>query len=88
LVSGRIFELDSGSWHLRFWIGSAAGGVLVIAEARLIATGHPGLLYERTHRARSLAWPLQENILRRRCASIARAFATDIAAKLQQMPAG
>jgi hypothetical protein len=72
---GSLETLDSGSWNLRFWIGFGAGHSLVNASGTLteIATGKT-VLDERL-RARSNTWQFQENILRRTCSRIARAFA-------------
>jgi len=78
VFDGSIQALDSGSWNLRFWIGFGAGHSLVNASGTLteVATGKAVLV--ESHRARSNTWQFQENILRRTCARIARAFAADI----------
>jgi len=75
---GALQTLDSGSWSLRFWIGFGAGHALVGATGTLtdVATGRAVLT--EVHRGRSNTWQGQENILRRTCSRVARAFAADI----------
>jgi hypothetical protein len=78
VFDGSIQTLDPGSWSLRFWIGFGAGHSLVNASGTLteVATGKAVLVD--SQRARSNTWQGQENILRRTCARVARAFAADI----------
>jgi len=76
--AGSFQTLDSGSWNLRFWIGFGAGHALVGATGTLTEVASGKVVLTETHRGRSNTWQGQENILRRTCSRVARAFAADI----------
>jgi len=83
VFDGAFENLDSGSWNLRFWIGFGAGHALVNASGTLSEVASGKIIVQRTLRARSNTWQFQENILRRTCSRIARAFAKNAQAALR-----
>jgi hypothetical protein len=80
---GSFETLDSGSWNLRFWIGFGAGHAIVNASGTLTEVASGKTVLREAQRARSNTWQFQENILRRTCSRVARAFAKDIKKTVQ-----